>query len=87
MKYICTTNEDDELEIFTFPNSVDHDAMAEVLNRIKNHTYGNWKRVRRTPISAGFVDSIGGCFGGSVTLNLDSRLNKDTALLKCQFKG
>lgn len=80
MKYICTTSEDGE-EIFTFPRTVNHDAMAEVLCMIKNHTHGNWKRVFREPISAGFVDTNGNCFGNSETLGLESRKIEDTTLL------
>jgi len=79
-KYICTDSEWGE-EIFTFPSSVNHDAMAEVLEGIKNHTHGNWKRVWRKPISAGFVNASGFCFGKSETLNLESRAEKDTELL------
>lgn len=85
MKFICTTSSDDgKEEIFTFPRSIDHDAMAEVLNYIKNQTRGNWKRVRRSPISAGFVDSKGSCYGESITLNLTSREPEDTRLLAAQ---
>ena len=83
MKYICTISDYGE-EVFTFPSSVNHDAMAEVLDRIKNHTHGDWKRVMRTPISAGFVDSKGHCFGKSETLGLESRKTEDTKLLASQ---
>lgn len=83
MKYICTKGEGNKEEIFTFPGTVDHDAMAEVLGCIKNHTHGNWERVMRTPVSAGFVSDYGGCYGESVTLNLKSR-TEDTALLRSQ---
>ena len=84
MKYICTVNGDDVQEIFTFPRTVDHDAMAEVLGRIKNSTHGDWRRVMRTPISAGFVTSVGQCHGEGITLNLSSR-DKDTELLAKQM--
>ena len=79
-KYICTKSEYGE-EVFTFPSNVNHDAMAEVLGCIKNHTHGNWKRVFREPISAGFVNANGDCFGKSETLNLDSRMETDSNLL------
>jgi len=80
MKYICTDSEYGE-EIFTFPQSVHHDAMAEVLGGIKNHTHGNWERVRREPISAGFIDRNDNCFGKSETLGVESRGTDDTVLL------
>lgn len=85
MKYICTDSEYGE-EVFTFPRTVDHDAMAEVLTRIKNKTLGNWERVTREPISAGFVDVSGNCFGKSETLNLESRGMEDTTILAEQRK-
>jgi len=84
MKYICMINEDNEFEIFTFPNSVNHDVMAESLEGMKNQTYGNWTRVLRTPISAGFVDAAGNCYGESESLGLESK-EEDTALLANQL--
>ncbi len=83
MKYICTDDGEGKQEIFTFPRTVNHDAMAEVLGHIKNQTHGNWKRVFRAPISAGFVDIHGNCIGASETLGLKSR-PEDTALLAKQ---
>ena len=80
MKYICTDSDYGE-EIFIFPRTVNHDAMAEVLCRIKNHTHGNWRRVFRNPISAGFVDINCNCFGKSETLGIESRGAVDTSLL------
>jgi hypothetical protein len=71
MKYIKTKNPDNnKLEIFTFPKSVDHDAMAEMLGAIKNQTHGDWHRVRREPVSAGFISIDGTCYGKSETLGL-----------------
>lgn len=70
-------------EIFTFPNSVNHDCMAEVLRGIKNQTWGVWERNRRFPVSAGFVSEGRVCYGESETLNLHSRPN-DTAILQGQ---
>lgn len=84
MKYICTSDSDGKEEIFIFPKTVDHDAMAEVLGHIKNHTHGNWERIMRTPVSAGFVTPGGQCLGGSITLNLRSR-PEDTELLDGQM--
>jgi hypothetical protein len=87
MKYIVTERltGDHEEEIFIFPNSVDHDCMAEMLGRIKNQSWGNWERVPRVPISAGFVDPFGTCFGRSETLDLDSR-EADTELLEKTYR-
>ena len=81
MKYIVTEDEDGNEEIFTFPNSVNHDCMAEALGRIKNQTHGSWKRINRYPISAGFVGKDNKCYGMSETLNLKSRPDADTKLL------
>jgi len=83
-KYICTVSEDKREEVFVFPRSVDHDAMAEALQGIKDQTHGNWNRVFRTPVSAGFVDGAGNCYGLSESLGLNSRPEVDTALLSSQ---
>lgn len=81
MKYIVTRNlENDKEEIFIFPKSVNHDCMAEVLEMIKNQSWGNWEREPRFPISAGFTDGKT-CYGRSESLNLDSR-PQDTELLR-----
>lgn len=84
MKYITTIDEEGTEEVFTFPKSVNHDAMAEALGGIKNKTHGSWRRVRRTPISAGFVTFFGDCYGESVSLRLKSR-PEDTDILKGQL--
>lgn len=81
MKYVCMINEDDDLEIITFPRNINHDVMADALSRLKNQTHGAWHRVSRTPLSAGFVDVNGNCFGESETLGLESRGMDDTTLL------
>ena len=86
MKYIRTEDENGVYEIFIFPRTVNHDAMAEVLSGIKNHTHGDWSRVRRVPISAGFVSSTGKCFGESESLSLVS-FPEDTELLEKQYRG
>jgi len=80
LKYICTIDEDDKREIFTFPRSVNHDAMAEALDGIRDQTHGNWRRIFRVPVSAGFVDAYGNCYGNSETLGLESQ-EEDTKLL------
>jgi len=79
MKYIVTENEEGEREIFVFPRSVPHNAFAEVVAGIRNQTHGNWRRIRRKPVSAGFVDG-GRCHGRSESLHLKSR-PEDTELL------
>lgn len=84
MKYIVTKNENGKEELFTFPNHVHHDCMAEVLCYIKNQMYGNWEREYREPISAGFIDSKGNCYGISESLGLASRPEIDTALFRSQ---
>jgi hypothetical protein len=83
MKYIATQNEEGYEEVFIFPKSVHHDAMAEALEGIKNKTYGNWERVYRKPVSAGFVDKNWQCHGSSETLGLKSR-KEDTKILAMQ---
>lgn len=86
MKYICTEDDNGRQEIFLFPVTVNHSAIAEVLGCIRNHTHGNnWVRVGRIPVSAGFVNTDGACHGESITLNLKSRPEKDTELLAVQF--
>lgn len=79
MKFITTQSPDGTEDIFLFPRDIHHDAMAEVLARIKNQTHGQWRRVSRTPVAAGFVTN-GVCYGRSETLKLAAR-NKDTQIL------
>jgi len=85
MKYIRTADENGKHEIFVFPESVNHDAMAEVLDRIKNQTNEPWQRLRREPVSAGFVSKDGKCFGSSMTLGIKSD-QSDTGLLLSQYE-
>lgn len=87
MKYIVTTDELGKEELFPFPRDVHHDAMAEVIGRIKNQTHGNWRRIMREPIAAGFIDIEGNCYGESETLRLMSRTKKDTALYQAQLNA
>ncbi len=79
MKYITTKSEEGKTEIFLFPRDIDHDAMAEAIARVRNKTRGDWRRIRREPVSAGFVTG-GVCHGKSETLSLESQPT-DTALL------
>jgi hypothetical protein len=79
MKYITTKSEEGKTEIFLFPRDINHDAMAEAIARVRNQTTGEWRRIRREPVSAGFVTG-GVCHGESETLRLKS-CESDTALL------
>lgn len=81
MKYIVTVDHDDREEIFIFPKTVDHDCMAEVLGHIKNQSWGQWERIWRLPVSAGFTDGVK-CWGRSETLGMDSRGEVDEKLLR-----
>lgn len=69
MKYIVTTTEEGEKEMFIFPDSVNHKIMAESICAMRDQTHGNWKRIRREPVSAGFVEA-GFCCGKSESLGL-----------------
>ena len=80
MKYIVTENKEGTEEIFIFPNTINHDCMAEVLCHIKDQSWGNWERVYRKPIAAGFTDGEL-CWGRSETLDLDSRNQTDADLI------
>jgi hypothetical protein len=85
MKYIATTrDEDGTREIFLFPNEVPHNVMAEAIYGLRNQTHGEWRRIRRTPVSAGFVtaDDTGPyCYGQSESMHLRSQ-DGDTELLR-----
>ena len=81
MKYIVTLDESDKEEMFIFPMSVNHDVFAGCVERMKNQSHGSWVRVTRDVISAGFTDGVT-CWGRSETLNMHSRPNEDTLLLK-----
>ncbi|MNY62544.1 hypothetical protein D3C86_1993750 [compost metagenome] len=81
MKYIVTETEDGTQDIFIFDKQIHHDCFAEMVARIKNQSGGNWERVRRTPIAAGFYDGKT-CYGHSETLKLRSRGAKDEELIK-----
>ncbi len=72
MKYIVTKDPNGHEEIFIFPASGNHDVMAESSGRMKDKNYGDWQRITRVPVSAGFIEG-GKCVGRSETLRLDSR--------------
>ena len=83
LKYVCMKDpETNEEMIFTCPLAMDHDAFTETLRDMRDKTHGNWSRIYRNPISAGFVNNRFECFGRSETLNLGSRGSIDTILLK-----
>ena len=85
-KYICVNNpEEKKEEIFIFPVWVDHDTFYEGVRMLRNHTWGNWHRVDREIISAGFIDKDLKCHGKSESLKVESRGDVDTELLKSQF--
>ena len=80
MKFITTRDEEGNEDVFVFPRRINHDAMAEALEGIKDQTHGDWNRIFRQPIAAGFVSPIGVCHGSSETLGLTAR-PEDTTLL------
>lgn len=80
MKYIVLKPADKEL-IFIFPKSIDHDRFVETMEAMRYGSDSNWARLYPNPISAGFTDGKT-CYGRSETLDLDSRKEIDTALLK-----
>jgi len=80
MKYIVTVDADNLREIFIFPETVNHDVMAENIERMRDKSWGNWKRLTRTPVSAGFINQSG-VYGKSESLGLASS-PEDNELLK-----
>ena len=76
MKFITTVDEKGIEEMFIFPRGIDHDAMAEALEGIKNKTHGNWERIYRKPVAAGFVNGVG-TYGRSESLDLSARPEDD----------
>lgn len=82
-KYIVLALADGDL-IFVFPESIDHDRMAEACDRIRFGSERNWTRKLRAEgevVSAGFINEKDECYGHSETLGLKSRGAVDTALL------
>ena len=71
MKYIVMEDEVGVRLGFLFPEIIHHDAFAESIEGIRNQTYGNWERIFRKPVSAGFYNE-GRCYGQSETLGLTS---------------
>ena len=83
MKYITTETDEGTREVFVFPNTINHDAYAESMYRLRNQTHGDWRRIERTPVSAGFINSDGECYGRSESLNLESH-EGDTEIFRSQ---
>lgn len=83
MKYIVMEIDGKE-EIFLFPRNINHDRFHESITTLRfDIGPRDWDRklAGEFPISAGFVDNFR-CHGRSETLNLDSRGDKDTLLLR-----
>ena len=78
-----TTEDDTTEEIFTFPDTVNHDVMASLIEFMRPNLYGTFELVGRMPVSAGFIGYANTCFGRSESLNLDSR-PQDTEILRAQ---
>lgn len=85
MKYIVMEDERGNKDIFVFPRNINHDCMAEMLKGIKDQTRGNWERVFRKPVSAGFVNKSLTCYGSSESLGISS-CPGDTDLLRKEME-
>jgi hypothetical protein len=81
MKYVVVKILGKE-QIFVFPRAINHDRFCEVLSYIKHGHERDWSRTYAEPVSAGFVDGNGKCHGRSETMNLDSRGDLDSILLR-----
>ena len=84
LKYIVTQDEDGTEDIFVFPKRYNHDDFASDINGLRVRDPNNhreWKRHRKEPIAAGFVDGLD-CHGRSETLDLASRGQRDSMLLR-----
>ena len=65
-------------QIIVFPKKIQHLAFAESIAEL---SYGTMR-----PIAGGFVEN-GECVGLSISLNMCSRCDEDTALLKDLIEG
>lgn len=72
MKYVVFANPVGEETIAVFPSAVMHIEMSKLVT-------DNAKRLK--PISGGFIDSEGRCYGQSLSLELKAREQEDTSLL------
>lgn len=86
MKYIVMSDPEGLTPdiMIIFNKEINHDCMAESLEGIRNQTWGNWERVFRFPISAGFTDGTK-CYGMSESLSLSAREKEDSELLRKQL--
>ena len=83
-KYICFKDGDVEM-IVVFPHTIDHDRMFESLQMTSfdvDRKSREWYDIDL--LSAGFVYSSGKCYGRGETLDIDSRGDVDTLILKGQ---
>jgi len=82
MKYIVYRDGKAE-HLVTFPNTINHDRMAEAMEALRFGGDHDWHRRQGEIVSAGFVVD-GRCHGHSETLGISSRGEVDTALLQAQ---
>jgi len=78
IKYVTFKDHRDDEYIITFPSYMTHSELAESVVELSDKIL--------KPISGGFVEH-GECVGESISLNLKSRGEKDTLLLKDLVKG
>ncbi len=74
-------------EIVVFSRELTHADVAETVRRTKvyDKCY-KWHRDALRPVSAGFVNPNLTCYGKSESMNLPSRGDADTKLLKASFR-
>lgn len=87
MKYICLLDPKTNKEtIVLFERHINHVDMSDVASRVRLYDENSqWYR-GMNPISAGFVGRDLHCYGKSESLQLNSRPEQDTKLLRAQFK-
>lgn len=90
MKYIVIAKDGEEL-VFTCPNhpKITHKNFAESVRHIRiDEGRQSWSRqfARSEIVAAGFVNSAGICHGTSESLQVASRGQIDTDLLKSQYR-
>jgi hypothetical protein len=88
MKYIAFETIDGEEFVVLFSRKINHNDMAESIRHHKSTGFGTptsnpYRFV--APVGAGFVDSDLTAYGESITLGVESRGDKDTALIKSEF--
>lgn len=87
MKYVCFEDrKTGKQTIVLFDRHINHVDMADAVTRVRLYDERNeWYR-GVYPVSAGFVHPDLTCYGRSESLQLNSRPEEDTKLLKEQFK-